>query len=77
MGTAAFGGPPSETRPWTPLDPDLSIDTSAELLSKDLTTEFLQVTIIRLLYNAVWAISQIASIAQQASCFILSLRTPA
>jgi hypothetical protein len=45
--------------------PAKALDTAGDLLSKDLTATFPgptgQPTIIRLLYNAVWAISQIAS----------------
>jgi hypothetical protein len=45
--------------------PAKTLDTAGDLLSKDLTTTFPgpagQPTIIRLLYNAVWAISQIAN----------------
>jgi hypothetical protein len=41
--------------------PAKALDTAGELLSKDLNTAFPQPTIIRLLYNAVWAISQIAN----------------
>jgi hypothetical protein len=45
--------------------PAKALDTAGDLLSKDLTAIFAgpagQATIIRLLYNAVWAISQIAS----------------
>jgi len=45
--------------------PAKALDTAAELISKDLTATFPGPaglpTIIRLLYNAVWAISQIAS----------------
>jgi hypothetical protein len=40
--------------------PAKALDTAGDLLSKDLTATG-QPTIIRLLYNAVWAISQIAS----------------
>ena len=45
--------------------PAKALDTASDLLSKDLNTTFPgpagQAAIIRLLYNAVWAISQIAS----------------
>jgi hypothetical protein len=39
--------------------PARALDTAGELLSKDLTTAFPPAAVIRLLYNAVWAISQI------------------